>query len=375
MPAEFVNTVNVLIAPLGSIVLIFLDSLRNNAADRVQRNILLVMLGCAFVWIASEIVYYAFAGRPDMPGTYTAVRATNFLYFLFQVATLGGIALLMDYSINQDVARLKKLGWLMLAVNLVNAATLVANLFTGFMYTFSADQQYTHGSAYSLRVAIAYCILVIGVIDLALSRKLITRFMMTLSIVFMASLVAGSTLDMLIPGGRLLWPLFSLSLIFAYLFIVRADYRIDSVTGVYNRRFCDEFLLGIEKNARRDAYSIIMVDMDDFKQINDTLGHAKGDKALRDTAAIIKDSVRFGDFVGRLGGDEFLIVAASECAEEVVTRIHARIRAFNEEGRRPYKLQLSCGCDVYRPDDGRSVYAFMEHVDRLMYQCKMARRT
>lgn len=103
-------------------------------------------------------------------------------------------------------------------------------------------------------------------------------------------------LDLLIPQSRLLWPAFSLSFLSAYLFIVKADYAFDSLTGVYSRRQCGIFLTDLARGNRRKPRLFIMIDLDHFKDTNDTFGHHEGDNALKDVAAILKNSVRRHDF-------------------------------------------------------------------------------
>jgi diguanylate cyclase (GGDEF)-like protein len=115
--------------------------------------------------------------------------------------------------------------------------------------------------------------------------------------------------------------------------------------------------------------------MDHFKEINDTLGHAEGDNALRDMAAIIKGCVRHSDFAARYGGDEFVLAAKAEYdIEKLIERIERAMKIQNEKNIRPYKLEMSYGCDVYTAGHSRSINEFLNHVDSLMYQHKAEHR-
>jgi diguanylate cyclase (GGDEF)-like protein len=118
-----------------------------------------------------------------------------------------------------------------------------------------------------------------------------------------------------------------------------------------------------------------MIDLDHFKKINDTLGHLEGDNALRDMAAILKNSIRRCDFAARYGGDEFVIgVRAESGVEKVFDRINRAIKAQNEKNLRPYKIQMSYGYDIFTADSGRSTRDFLAHIDQLMYKNKAERR-
>jgi diguanylate cyclase (GGDEF)-like protein len=125
-----------------------------------------------------------------------------------------------------------------------------------------------------------------------------------------------------------------------------ADSVTDTLTGVLNRRgLHDQYdRSGYRYNRQGDTGKsdlLLMVDIDDFKSINDTKGHAGGDKSLRKVAGLISATVRGGDAVGRIGGDEFvafLYGATLEEGEEAATRIAANgriLQAQEEAGESP----------------------------------------
>uniref|UniRef100_UPI003D0AA312 bifunctional diguanylate cyclase/phosphodiesterase n=1 Tax=Roseibium sp. TaxID=1936156 RepID=UPI003D0AA312 len=97
----------------------------------------------------------------------------------------------------------------------------------------------------------------------------------------------------------------------------------DSLTGLPNRRFLDQHLLS--SNAAQKPTALLHIDLDRFKHINDTLGHAAGDAMLVHAASILKSNTRPEDFVARIGGDEFLIATTSPTEEEQLSALAARI--------------------------------------------------
>ena len=104
----------------------------------------------------------------------------------------------------------------------------------------------------------------------------------------------------------------------------------DSLTGVYNRRYLDRRLLEEIARARRQGYRIscMYIDIDHFKNVNDTLGHQAGDEVLRDVAGRIKAELRLSDAVARFGGEEFVVLlidADLESASMVAQRIRASV--------------------------------------------------
>lgn len=129
---------------------------------------------------------------------------------------------------------------------------------------------------------------------------------------------------------------------------VRIEYNAlhDSLTGLPNRRFLDETLRRHAELGYRDSGTIALlhIDLDRFKQINDTLGHAAGDAMLVHASAVLRDSCREDDFVARIGGDEFVVLSSNRHGEESLARLAARIV---EAMRKPlYHEGHECRCGV-----------------------------
>jgi diguanylate cyclase (GGDEF)-like protein len=132
---------------------------------------------------------------------------------------------------------------------------------------------------------------------------------------------------------------------------------LDTLTGVFVRRFFDQWLIRELKNALRSGKSLtlVMLDMDDLKVINDRAGHKAGDRALVDFAAALKDSSRSSDFVGRYGGDEFSLLlpnSSGEGTDLVIARLHENIRskAYSLPGGVCH-LSASIGVAIFEPTE------------------------
>jgi diguanylate cyclase (GGDEF)-like protein len=153
----------------------------------------------------------------------------------------------------------------------------------------------------------------------------------------------------------------------------------DSMTGLNNRRGFMILATNLLKFSRRAGYSssLIYIDLDSLKYINDTFGHAGGDAALTSFAQILNETFRESDIIGRLGGDEFiaLIVDAAESdLASMQTRLQGNVEAYNRQVGREHALSFSLG--VIRIDSHSTITMeeFLSQADEAMYKHKLSRR-
>jgi diguanylate cyclase (GGDEF)-like protein len=152
----------------------------------------------------------------------------------------------------------------------------------------------------------------------------------------------------------------------------------DPLTGLPNRSYFQDFLGHTLARAQREKsqVSLLFIDLDRFKHINDSQGHEVGDQVLRVVANRLDEQLRADDFVARLGGDEFAVVmthpATSRAASRVARKLlNALAESFKIEQRR-YAIGASIGISVY-PDDGLDANTLLRQADLAMYQAKQRR--
>jgi diguanylate cyclase (GGDEF)-like protein len=148
---------------------------------------------------------------------------------------------------------------------------------------------------------------------------------------------------------------------------------LDALTGLHNRRFFHETLAREVARAHRydRRLALVVFDLDDFKDINDKIGHLAGDSVLAEAAGRIRSVVRSADFACRIGGDEFAVVLP-ESALDDADQLYRRIQ--NEVSARPIgqvgKVFLSAGVAELRPED--DAVTFFERADHALYRAKSA---
>ncbi|MDR3575907.1 MAG: diguanylate cyclase [Anaerolineaceae bacterium] len=154
----------------------------------------------------------------------------------------------------------------------------------------------------------------------------------------------------------------------------------DSLTGLYNRRAIYQHLDAELNRAQREKrpLSLVMLDIDQFKPINDRYGHLTGDKVLKQAAEISRQSVRSYDWVGRWGGDEFFIIlpgASSTCATNISERILTSLRSIHEEMPDGSELTFTASIGIYTYQGEKTeLDQLVQFADDALYQAKNSGR-
>lgn len=145
----------------------------------------------------------------------------------------------------------------------------------------------------------------------------------------------------------------------------------DLLTGLYNRNYYEEEMKRIEAS-RYESAAVIICDLDGLKLINDTLGHERGDLVLKEVAKFIKKSLRKGDIIARVGGDEFAVILPNitkKMTEEICNRIQHKIEIYGEK-HSDIPLSLSIGYAVAESQPINMIELFME-ADNVMCREKL----
>ncbi len=151
----------------------------------------------------------------------------------------------------------------------------------------------------------------------------------------------------------------------------------DPLTGIYNRTYFNEIIDNEIHRTERygNAFSLIMLDLDNFKSINDTYGHLEGDRMLKECAAMLSRCVRSSDLLVRFGGDEFLILTSRtgpQTYETLQARINRETALLNSSRKSACRLSVSMGCAVFR--GGGTLLEVLKKADAQMYAHKARKK-
>ena len=154
----------------------------------------------------------------------------------------------------------------------------------------------------------------------------------------------------------------------------------DSLTGLFNRRFVDEYLVRELSRAQRKSrqISLIALDIDHFKRINDTYGHSAGDAVLQQVGTLLTDHIRDSDIASRVGGEEFLLVLAESPLELAARRAEVVRNAIHElsveyDDKDLGRITASFGAAAF-PEHGHTPEALFRAADEALYRAKNAGR-
>jgi len=257
---------------------------------------------------------------------------------------------------------------------------LLANYSNGFIFRITDDNNYIRGPYFHITTACTYSYILYSIIFILKNRNILARnefypYLITpLLPVVTGILQLALRIDVLI-----VWPSVAAALLIIQFYSLDEKINLDHLTGLYNRKYLDEYIedmiqLGRISSAKTNKkYAALMIDLDNFKSINDTFGHVEGDNALRIAAELLNKSVRKGDFVSRYGGDEFLIIL-SQCSSNtpgrVINRITENFKYYNEEHDLPYSIGFSIGFKVFSNMHGLTSKDILSSIDELMYKNK-----
>lgn len=250
---------------------------------------------------------------------------------------------------------------------------LIINYFCPFIFGVDSTGHYYRLWGYPLLMVFCYSLFSYTLIRVIYGRKQLEPNLFWPLVVFHLPPLLGGILQGLLYGTSFIWPGAVLALLIGYIHIQNKRLVTDYLTGAYNRLEMDRYLSQKINNAEGSSFWGILIDIDNFKEINDNCGHVIGDEILIRTVKLLQSSITPRDFLARYGGDEFLIILNEEAADKIIStieRIEYSVAKFNKNSNYPFKLSLSLGYDLYDEKQAMDVATFLKHIDSKMYNSK-----
>ena len=279
--------------------------------------------------------------------------------------------LYVELRIYRNYKRIFKKARLVMFPWIVEVIMVLCNLFgTGIMFKISEGNIYQRAAGaivgyISLIIYFAYSIYLVHQ-----SKKQGINLNFFPVIYFVGPCFAGVLIQFLFYGITSSWVLVAVALIFVQMQSYAENLYMDELSGLYNRRYLNAVLTERKITIGKSLHGIMM-DVNDFKYINDNFGHSMGDKAICTLGNILLRSIPDGGMAIRYAGDEFIVLLSGVDTESVLVtmdEINHNLSQFNESKIEPFTLSVSMGYAEFGAGDDTE--AFLMHMDEKMYEEK-----
>jgi len=263
------------------------------------------------------------------------------------------------------------------------AIITISSIWTGWIFYLDGNNHYHRGPYHFVQSILSYFYMLLSIVNVIRgyhsARTYEQRAQVRTLASFFALPVTGGLINIFLPGVPLVWPFSSLSLLLVFLNFQEYAISTDGLTGLNNRRQFDCRLQSlVTETHRTETAFLALIDIDHFKQINDTYGHYEGDLALQETAALLKKAVGHRNlFLARYGGDEFAVLGyagGEKMAREAAETICRLCSERNVAANTPYDITMSVGFAAILPGEKKTAPDLIAEADRMLYSEKALRR-
>lgn len=373
MQDRFFTGIHVNIFALGVLALIILNIKRRSDREDHSYKLYLGMVAANAMMIAIDIAVDALNGREG-----ELFRSLHIAVETAEYSLIPLVGMIWTLYVERRIDRYGKISKKQLAFTaipfVVNLAIVITSIGKGFIFSVDETNVYRRGEFFWISVAIPYIYLIYSFIRIVKNKESIRRSDYRSLLLFPVLPFIGGIFQSLIYGLTLIWTNTAFSMLIVFVNVQNEQLNRDHLTGLYNRRQLDRYLTRYIKGDESERIlGGVMIDVNDFKNINDKYGHVEGDRALEYIGDILIRSFRREDFVARYAGDEFMVLSKVQDYKDLdrmVNRLRDDIDKFNKSEDLPYNISVSLGYDIVDRSLYRTSEEFVKHVDALMYREK-----
>lgn len=340
-----------------------------------QRLFIYIVLSSLLLLISELIVTLA-DGKPGVSARILNVFF-NFILHGFSSLPFAFWFAYFEYNIKNDINFVKKSPFNKIPP-LLSLIIMIYSSFTGFVYYIDSNNHRVMNSGVFFLYAVNALIFLAAIYLFLRFSNQFDRTTKTayISFIFIPLIAAG--IQYKYPELTIIWNSEALAVLIFFYFLQLQDLNRDYLTGLPNRRQGDDWIdRKIRVSTTHESFSLIMIDLDNFKPINDSYGHNEGDTALRIFSNIMRQVLKSDDKIVRFAGDEFLIILDSTenaVIESIIERLKIQVTLFNKKKIKPYQLAFSAGYTVYNPEKHRGLREILYDADNQMYENKRIKK-
>jgi len=281
-----------------------------------------------------------------------------------------------DYKLFTNMKRIRRIYPFMAIPAMIVIIGSLINLARPVFFVVDKYNVYQRTDLFNIPYAVTYFYLSYGLILIYLYRKKVHKYLFLPAILFLIPIIIASMLQFFFYGYSLVWLGVSIGMTALYISLQNESAYVDALSGLFNRRYLNNILLlHSTKGSTASTLAGILLDIDEFKSINDRFGHIVGDDAISSVGMILRQTVGDKGILCRSGGDEFIILAYIKSQQEImdiIDTIKKEAALFNELEDKPYKIHFSIGYSTYETKN-ETIDDFLKKMDDSMYEDKRRR--
>ena len=366
-----INLISIYISNFAGILLTVITLLCNRwrISTKSKQNSLIMVIAISILisCVADPIIFFS-DGKQGVFYTVAVYIGNSWLYIANIISNYCWIILLHDYL---DTKLTSFHFRFYVGISILGGIILVLNIFFPLVFTVDSANHYSRQPFYYFFICICALFAADSLISYYSIRKQggMLKFFPILLCFVPAFL--GVFLQSICYGVSLIWPFAAISLA-GVVFSMQNDMIFrDKLTGLYNRYYFELIKQNVEKY-KSEKYTALMLDLNNFKHINDEFGHLEGDSAIVDASNILRDVTGTLGIVIRYAGDEFVVILNSvdeTVTQEYIKKLNSEFELYNKNYTKPYILSVSLGgCVVDLSID--TVDEIIRKADKLMYENK-----
>ena len=355
------------------LVILFFSLIRQLNCKNYINKVFFYLIGLNFLLLLLDSIIMILNGKESIV---VSILLHTSVGVYFVLPPLFGLLWLyyVDMTIFGNRNRLIKLSIIPGILFIINFGFVLASYFFDFIFNISKVNIFTRGSHHYIVMVSSFLILMLANYDVIKHRESVRKKEFAPLLLFSVPPVFGTIILIIFKDINLIWNSLVISQLFIYIYIQSRITSTDFLTGLFNRREYETLIRDLSYTKHKSlTVSGIMVDINDFKNINDQYGHRIGDEILVHVSKLLKSTIRSQDYVFRIGGDEFVIVLISDMknvVNEVMNRIEHMIHEFNKKSPYDFSISLSLGKGIYDEQTYVDLPSFFEHLDLMMYDDK-----
>lgn len=301
----------------------------------------------------------------------------NKLIYFHRIINLLGFSLCPVVSVllvlfNMKQIQAKRFFMSVLAIPLyLNTVICIGSFHTGWVYYVDQNNLYSRGEWFLLPELISMFYLLLLVIDVFVNRSQYEMEERVILFTIIIIPVLGSMIQISLPKVSILWMSVSMSFVIYYIFLRELQFKYDIQTGIRNRSAFEKEIRILEQEYQSSA--IVIVDINNLKNINDHWGHRAGDEIIKQTAKMIETSfIKLGKAF-RIGGDEFCVLCKDIPQlqmNQALEQLDQSLRQLNEKRDDHDHIELAYGYSYYHKEKNVTIYSVFDNADKAMYENK-----